>query len=108
MGIVLPADNWFVQVQGERLIKNTYTGSCGTNPDRGCLSEKVFNYKVYVQGESLESASLVAECYIRLPWSEELKKTDVQKYEIAFNAEGIMKASEWLSIQSQKLNKLQL
>lgn len=101
MGIPLPSTNWFVQVQGDRIIRNTYTGSCGTNPSIGCISESIFNYKVYVQGETSEDLALVAECHIRLPWAGNLEKVNHQRHVATFSAEGIQEISAWLSKEYQ-------
>jgi len=101
MGIPLPSPNWFVQVQGDHIIRNTYTGSCGTNPLTGCISERIFNYKVYVQGETSEELTLVAECYTRLPWVDNLEKVNYQRHITAFSPEGLQEVSEWLSQENQ-------
>ncbi len=47
--IVVPRLDWLIG--GSRIggTYNRYFGSCGTDPAKGCLSDSVFNYAVFIE-----------------------------------------------------------
>ncbi len=108
MEIKLPQLSWFRQIQDNRPVRNFLSGSLGTDPEHGCLRKKTFNYKVNAEeitqeGEE-EKIILVAQCYVQLPWSQNLECINHQQKEFEFSAEGIAQAGQWLEEQYEKEN----
>lgn len=96
--IDLPRYHWLVSKHEGRFVTNTYSGSMGTLPDRGCVSVRTFNYRVYVDISSGEESTfrLIVESYIIQPWSLGITKTDFERAEFEGTDKGIHEASERL------------
>lgn len=95
MKVILPIESWFVQKN--KITGNIYSGSAGTDPARGCLCKRTFNYKVHVEEIAESELIVVVECYVQLPWSEEMKKTNFDSKTFKFLSNGISNAQEWLN-----------
>lgn len=102
--IDLPTYRWFISRQGGRIVTNTYSGSLGTIPDKGCLSAPTFNYRVYVDISSGEERGfrLIAESCIIQPWSLGGEKTDFERAEFESSKKGVGEASKWLVLTAAK------
>ena len=71
--IILPSLNWFCQRQNGRLVLNTYTGSCGTSPEKGIFTtddiySPIFEYKVGVvlMNDREQDSFFKAECSVKI------------------------------------------
>ena len=97
--IDLPHYHWFVSKHEGRFVTNTYSGSMGTLPDQGCVSVRIFNYRVYVDISSGEESKfhLIAESYIIQPWHLGGHKTDAERAKFESSESGVNEAEEWLA-----------
>lgn len=102
--IDLPRCHWFVSRQGGRFVTNAYSGSMGTLSDKGCVSVRTFNYRVYVDISSEEESGfrLIAESCIIQPWSRGGDKTDFERAEFESSENGVNEAEEWLDKTAAK------
>ena len=71
--ITLPSLNWFCQRKNGRLVSNTYTGSCGTSPEKGILTtddiySPIFEYTVTVVlvNDCEQDSLFKAECSVKI------------------------------------------
>lgn len=83
--IELPSLKWFN-------FGNVFTGSVGTEPEKGCLNSTTFNYKVKIT----DGNKLTVVCWFMLPWNA---STNMDEAVIGlFNADnfGIEIAENWL------------
>lgn len=83
--IKLPSLNWFN-------FGNVFTGSIGTEPEKGCLNSTTFDFKVKITDKN----KLTAVCWYTLPWNV---STNMVEAAIGlFNADdfGIEVAENWL------------
>ena len=90
--IDLPRIEWLYRNEGGKLIVNPYSGSLGTQTNRGCVSVCTFNYRVFA-----ENNELIAACFLIQPFQHGSKKTNYVKKSLAPTSDGIRMASEWLS-----------
>ena len=84
----LPRIEWFV-------AGNIYSGSAGTDPDRGCIAYTTLRYKIKIMPQQDEKA-LVVICWFHLPWG---KITNMEEYMIGVfetSEHGISIAEEWI------------
>lgn len=83
--IELPSLKWFN-------FGNVFTGSIGTEPEKGCLNTTNFNFKVKITDKN----KLTAVCWFMLPWNA---STNMSEATIGlFDADdfGIEVAENWL------------
>ncbi|MBQ9744573.1 MAG: hypothetical protein IJW19_05550 [Clostridia bacterium] len=64
--IKLPGYHWLVSKHEGRLVTNNYSGSLGTLPDRGCVSVRTFNYRIYIDISSSSESISDAETLIHI------------------------------------------
>lgn len=95
--IELPKYNWFVSNQDGRPVSNTFTGSCGTDPQNGFLTATTFNYKIWVTDVGKDESLIKGECFIQKPWSEGSAKEVIADTQFECSDEGIEKMTEWLN-----------
>ena len=102
--IDLPPYRWFISRQGGRIITNTYSGSLGTLPDKGCLSALIFNYRVYadVSSGKEDEFRIVAESHTVQPWHLGGNKSDFERAEFEASEEGLERASKQLVLTAAK------
>ena len=102
--IDLPRYHWLISKHEGRFVTNTYSGSMGTLPDQGCVSVRMFNYRVYVDISSGEESKfhLIAESYIIQPWSRGGNKSDFERAEFESSESGVNEAKEWLGRTAAK------
>ncbi len=104
MRILLPNRHWFVSLHEGQIVTNTYSGSFGTVSDKGGLSTRTFNYRVYARfSESKPKGGiLIAESFVIQPWSCGGRKTDNERAEFECSDNGIKEAGMWLAYVSEK------
>ena len=100
MLIKLPGLSSIYQPQGGWMITNTYTGSMGTDPLKGCFNRDLFCYKIQVIGEANDPV-LKVECFIQNASMTGIKQFDQQENTFEPTAEGLKKLNEWLDEQYQ-------
>ena len=102
--IDLPRYHWLVSKHEGRFVTNTCSGSMGILSNRGCVSVRTFNYRVYVDTSSGEENTfrLIAESYIIQPWSRGGNKTDFDRAELEGSENGVKDAEEWLGQTAAK------
>ena len=102
--IQLPNRSWFIQKQREAYLTNVYSGSLGTDPQKGCMNKTTFNYKAFVKVTKDEGpVSFHVEYYWRFPWSQGGATSEVVSMEFDASVEGIAKAEKWLIAQCTKV-----
>ena len=102
--IDLPRYHSLVSKHEGRFVTNTCSGSMGTLSNRGCVSVRTFDYRVYVDVSDSEAGTfrLIAESYIILPWSRGGNKTDFERAEFENSEKGVEDAGEWLGQTAAK------
>ena len=102
--IELPHYRRFFSKQEGRYIANPYSGSLGTNPSRGCVTELTFHYRIWVDISSgvEEDFRIIAETYLRQPWSLGSGVTDSMRAEFENNEASLADAAAWISAMADK------
>ena len=95
--IELPSYNWFVTIHDGKPASNTYTGSWGTDPSRGCFSVTTFNYKVSIKNVGTDNARILCSCFLIKPWSEGAVKEEIDNAEYACSPRGLEQSVIWLN-----------
>ncbi len=103
--ITLPKHLWFVQEQDDRWLTNIYTGSLGTDPQKGCFPRRTFNFKVFVQIGEEGPVCLSVSYYWRTPWNEGAQVEDPGEATFENSQEGLDAAAAWLLEQYEKGNE---
>ncbi len=76
--IKVPRFDWLIG--GSRIggSYNRYFGSCGTDPSKGCFSQKIFNYSVWI--EKLDECEIIkAAAYMGM---NSFDNTDEEEIEV--------------------------
>ena len=95
MIINLPNLSFIYQPQGGWMITNTYSGSLGTDPEKGCWNREIFCFKISIIGDA-EDPSIKAECYTQFASMDGLKKYDQAEMTAEPTADGLKIVNEWL------------
>lgn len=95
--LTLPLFHWFVSKFEGKPVSNTYTGSCGTDPNRGCMAVTTFHYKVFVKDVGQESSRIICECFVREPKGKDLIKKKFETTDFECSPHGLTQATEWLN-----------
>lgn len=95
----LPSIAWFVSNQEGRRALNTYSGSLGTQADRGCMNVPTLNYRAFVSvtDSPEQELAFVVEVFVIQPWAMEGERTDFKRATFACSDGGIRAADVWLS-----------
>ena len=101
MIINLPKLSFIYQPQGGWMITNTYSGSLGTDPEKGCRNREIFCFKISIIGDA-EDPSIKAECYTQFASMDGLKKYDQAEMTAEPTADGLKTVNEWLDEQYLK------
>ncbi|MBR3966304.1 MAG: hypothetical protein IKJ91_04425 [Clostridia bacterium] len=102
--IKLPLLNWLVSEENGHYATNIYSGSVGTDPEKGCLGTRTFNYRAYVKivGEKKKHLFLIVIAFIIGPWVGGCEVTDYECKMFKCTERGKRKAEKWLSNKSEK------
>lgn len=95
MIIKLPNLSFIYQPQGGWMITNTYSGSLGTDSEKGCRNREIFCFKISIIGDA-EDPSIKAECYTQLANMDGTKNYDQAEMTAEPTADGLKKVNEWL------------
>ena len=95
MIINLPKLSFIYQPQGGWMITNTYSGSLGTDPEKGCRNREIFCFKISIIGDA-EDPSIKAECYTQLANMDGTKNYDQAEMTAEPTADGLKIVNEWL------------
>ena len=95
MIIKLPNLSFIYQPQGGWMITNTYSGSLGTDPEKGCRNREIFCFKISIIGDA-EDPSIKAECYTQLANKDGVKSFDQQEMTAETTVNGLNTINEWL------------
>ena len=98
MIIDLPRLSSIYQPQGGWMITNTYTGSLGTDPLKGCFNREIFRFKIYVAGNA-DDPSLRVECYTQIASLSGVKDFDKKENTFEPTNDGLTALNEWLDEQ---------
>ena len=94
--IQLPKFNWFDGLMMFGGKGNVYTGSIGTDPQRGTVSESCFRYRVWLEKDENSEKSLIAVWYRGCQCYEATDKNQTVRKEFEGSQRGISEAQEWL------------
>lgn len=75
---------------------NVYTGSIGTNPDRGATVAANFRYRVWLERDENAEKSLFAAWYFGEKCYDATDAECITKQEFEGSARGILQAQDWL------------
>ena len=95
MIIKLPNLSFIYQPQGGWMITNTYSGSLGTDPEKGCRNREIFCFKISIIGDA-EDPSIKAECYTQLANMDGTKNYDQAEMTVETTVNGLNTINEWL------------
>ncbi len=95
MIIKLPNLSFIYQPQGGWMITNTYSGSLGTDPEKGCRNREIFCFKISIIGDA-EDPSIKAECYTQLANMDGTKNYDQAEMTAETTVNGLNTINEWL------------
>ena len=101
MIIKLPKLSSIYQPQGGWMITNTYSGSLGTDPEKGSWNREIFCFKIFIIGEAADP-SLKTECYTQLANMDGVENYNQQEMTTEPTADGLNKINEWLDGQYLK------
>ena len=97
--IIVPPFSWFREGNG-------YTGSSGTNPEKGSLCVKTFHFRLdVVRDENSGERHLVATDYTENPWPDGRDPDSEHSFQTSFDEDGLEQAKQWLS--SEEMAALQ-
>ena len=104
--IIVPLLNWLIG--GSRIGSdyNRYFGSTGTDPFKGFIGQKVFNYSIWIEkvnGDSEEEKEVIKACF----WIGEnsIKNTpeeDITEKTFEFSEESREDIKKWLSENAEQ------
>ena len=86
------------------MITNTYSGSLGTDPEKGCRNRKIFCFKICIIGEAVDP-SIKAECYTQLSSMAGVKNFEQAEMTAEPTVAGLKEINEWLDMQYLKYKK---
>lgn len=103
--IKLPSYEWFIGFMNLGGKGNTYTGSYGTQPYKGCLCGDEFRYRVWIDKDENDEKALNALYYIgnKCFGETEKEKLHTQKFEASIK--GIEQAQIWLLDELERFIK---
>ena len=94
--IIIPTFTWF---RGG----NAYTGSSGTDPNKGSLCVKTFHFKIESIQEEDGDKQIKASYYIENPWPEGRDESSGNSSLFPFDPEGLDLAKAWLGEEETRL-----
>jgi hypothetical protein len=97
--IVMPHLDCLVTKHDGKYVSNAHSGSMGTQADHGVVCARTFNYRFYadLSGGEWEKFIIVAEAFVRLPWSEGGTQTAPEQMRFPCTPEGLAEAEVWLN-----------
>lgn len=98
MIIKLPKLSSIYQPQSGWMITNTYSGSLGTDPNKGSWNREIFCFKIFIIGEAADP-SLRAECYTQLANMDGVRNYNQHEMTTEPTPNGLNKINEWLDEQ---------
>lgn len=99
--ITVPRFDWLIG--GSRIggSYNRYFGSCGTDALKGCLSEKIFNYTVWI--EKVDEAEYIkAAVYYGMNSFDNTDEDEIETQTFDFEEESLAEIKEWLNKKCQE------
>lgn len=78
MKLELPDYYWFKNpIDAGRMAGNVFSGSVGTDPQKGGLHQPTFNYKVSIaKDKETNEVTFSVSCYVQLGWDRRGEKVD--------------------------------
>ncbi|MBP9988614.1 MAG: hypothetical protein KBT46_03870 [Ruminococcus sp.] len=92
----LPNLDWFMGQLKFRGKGNIYTGSTGTDPYYGCMNDKIFRFRIWIDTDDADEYILKAACYCGQKCFEQTDKAEMKEQIFEASDEGILKAGEWI------------
>lgn len=99
MEVCLPNYYWFKNpIDAGRSAGNVYSGSLGTDPQKGGLNVPTFNYKVSIAKEK-ESGEVTfsVSCFVQLGWDKRGEKVDGWEATFPDGEEGLKQVRDFLN-----------
>lgn len=93
--IKVPRFDWLIG--GSRIggSYNRYYGSCGTDPQKGCFNQKIFNYSVWI--EKLEETEIIkAAAYYGMNSFDNTNEDEIETQAFEFEEESLPLIKAWL------------
>ena len=98
--VFVPLLNWLIG--GSRIggSYNIYCGSLGTDPEKGCLSQEIKNYRIWI--EKLEETEIIkAAVYEGLRSYDNRSEDEITVEVFEMSEESLPLIKEWLEKQLQ-------
>ena len=93
--ITVPRLDWLIGGSRIGLDYNRFTGSCGTNPLKGCLKEKIFNYSIFIEKNGDEE-TIKAVTFPGLKCMAECDAELISEKVFSCDEEGLCEIREWI------------
>lgn len=90
--IIVPPFSWFKEGNG-------YTGSSGTDPEKGSLCVKTFHFRVEVVTDEEGQRYLEATDHVENPWPDGRDLGSSHSFRSSFDSEGLEELKKWLSTE---------
>lgn len=88
--IIIPPFSWFKEGNG-------YTGSSGTDPEKGSLCVKTFHFRIEVGADETGERYLESTDYVENPWPEGRDPDSAHSFRSSFDEGGLDEVKRWLS-----------
>lgn len=93
--INVPRLDWLIGGSRIGMSYNRYFGSCGTDPQKGCLSNKIFNYTVWIEKID-ETEYIKAAVYYGTNSYDNTAEEEIEETIFACDEESLPKIKKWL------------
>ena len=92
----LPVFSWFLNIQGEIIEMNRFTGSIGTDSKTGSVNRTTFHYELEVKDDGEHQFTLYASCGWKAPWNQGGEKLCWFDETFSATPEGLDAAKTWV------------
>lgn len=94
--IIVPAFSWFRD-------GNAYTGSSGTDPQKGSLCVKTFHFRISIVQEESGEKQIEVTDFIENPWPDGKDESSSSSQRFPFGPDGLEQAKAWLHEEESRL-----
>ena len=94
--VFVPLMSWLIG--GSRIggSYNTYSGSLGTDPEKGIFGQKIFNYRIYIEKNEEEEEFIKVKTFHGLKSFDNCDEDDIETNVFEANEEGRVQAEAYL------------
>ena len=93
--VFVPLLSWLIGGSRIGMSYNRYYGSCGTDGEKGFLSQKIFNYTIWIE-KIEETEYLKALVYYGHNALKNTAEEDIEEETFPFGEESLQEIKKWL------------